>query len=82
MPTVTLRWLAAWALLFCAGACAHGKDDQTICPEYREQRCLAGQECAMNQERGCKICLCKGTRTGPDGKPLPPTVTPPDPRNP
>jgi hypothetical protein len=55
-------------------ACAHGKDDKTVCPEYRAQRCLAGQECAMDKDRGCKVCRCEGvSQTGPDGNPtLPP----------
>jgi hypothetical protein len=51
-------------------ACAHGKEDRTICPEYRAQRCLAGQECAMDKDRGCKVCHCEGVvKTGPDGNP-------------
>ena len=51
-------------------ACAHGKDDKTICPEYRAQRCLAGQQCVMDKDRGCQVCRCEGVvQTGPDGNP-------------
>ena len=61
----------ALALLLAASfACAHGKDDRTICPEYREQRCLAGQKCALDKVRGCEICQCESpSSTGPDGNP-------------
>ena len=31
--------VAAIVLIGCSFACAHGKSDQTICPEYRAQRC-------------------------------------------
>ena len=51
-------------------ACAHGKDDKTVCPEYRGQRCLAGQQCVMDKDRGCQVCRCEGVvQTGPDGNP-------------
>jgi hypothetical protein len=65
MRAALLALLASLAL-----ACAHGKDDKTICPEYRAQHCLAGQECALDKERGCKVCHCEGvSQTGPDGNP-------------
>lgn len=62
-----MRVFLAAALLLCA--CAHGKDDRTICPEYRGQRCLGAQTCAIDKQRGCEVCACKGTNIGPDGKP-------------
>src|SRR5438132_224713 len=48
-----MRALLAAALLLCA--CAHGKDDRTICPEYRGQRCLGAQTCALDKQRGCEV---------------------------
>ena len=61
------------ALLLALCACAHGKSDQTICPEYRTQRCLAGQQCSMDKARGCKVCQCEGVvQTGADGNPTMP----------
>lgn len=40
-------------------ACAHLKDDQTVCAEYREMRCLAGTTCDYDKLRGCKVCQCR-----------------------
>ncbi len=57
-------------VLALAGACAHGKDNRTICAEYRGQRCLAGQTCTMDKQRGCEVCQCRpAANTGPDGNP-------------
>jgi hypothetical protein len=59
-------------VLALGGACAHayGKDDRTICAEDRGQRCLAGQTCAMDKQRGCELCQCRPAgNTGPDGNP-------------
>ncbi len=63
-----MRAFLAAALLLCA--CAHGKDDRTVCPEYRGQRCLAGQTCTLDKQRGCEVCQCApATNVGADGKP-------------
>jgi hypothetical protein len=65
-----MRRALALALVAAALACAHGKEDKTICPEYRDQRCVTGQDCALDKERGCKVCRCEGmSQTGPDGNP-------------
>lgn len=40
------------------GACAHMREDTTVCPEYRELRCLTSVECSMDEQRGCKVCRC------------------------
>lgn len=40
------------------GACATLKNDRTVCPEYRELRCVGGAECSMDEVRGCKVCQC------------------------
>ena len=61
---------AALLLLALCSACAAGKENTTICEEYRDQRCLAGQECTLDKERGCELCRCKPAgNTGPDGNP-------------
>jgi hypothetical protein len=52
-----MRALLFGALGLCG--CAHFQSkDQTICPEYRSQVCLAGQQCSMDEERGCRVCQC------------------------
>jgi hypothetical protein len=54
--------VAALALTF---GCAHSqKKDSTICPEYRDQVCLAGQDCNMDQTRGCRVCQCTSFDSG------------------
>jgi hypothetical protein len=59
-------------LLLLALACATGKGNQTICEEYRGQRCVAGQDCELDKERGCEVCHCRpASSTGPDGNPTP-----------
>jgi hypothetical protein len=63
---VRILSLAAVALLT---ACATLKNDLTVCPEYRDQRCAFGSECSMDKERGCKVCQCAppaGTLIEPD----------------
>jgi hypothetical protein len=65
-----MRAAVAAVLAALSFACAHGKDDKTVCPEYRGQRCLAGQQCVMDKDRGCQVCRCEGvTQTGADGNP-------------
>jgi hypothetical protein len=63
-----MRAFVAAALLLCA--CAHAKDDTTVCPEYRGQRCLTAQKCSLDKQRGCEVCQCSPAAVmGPDGKP-------------
>jgi hypothetical protein len=49
-----------WIALALTLGCAHSKQkkDGTICPEFRDQVCLAGQDCTMDQSRGCRVCQC------------------------
>lgn len=61
---------AVFAALVLLCACAHAREERTVCPEYRGQRCLAGQTCALDKQRGCEICQCSpATGVGPDGNP-------------
>jgi hypothetical protein len=50
------------------------KSDRTVCPEYRDLRCMTRVECSMNAARGCQVCQCS-----PSGAP---TGIPPDRRFP
>jgi hypothetical protein len=47
--------LAILAALF---GCATLRRDETVCPEYRDIRCLAGAECSVDNPRGCRVCRC------------------------
>lgn len=38
--------------------CASLKNDKTVCPEYRELRCMAAPDCSLDQSRGCRVCRC------------------------
>jgi hypothetical protein len=66
-------WLAA---LLCLGACATMKKDQTVCPEFRNLRCVGRTVCDMDQNRGCRVCRCEDatnlTDPGPPENPSPP----------
>ncbi|HYV66079.1 MAG TPA: hypothetical protein VE964_07535 [Myxococcales bacterium] len=65
-----MRALLAAALLLCACAHAKEKEESTVCPESRGQRCLTAQKCALDKQRGCEVCQCSpASGTGPDGKP-------------
>lgn len=54
-----MKTLLGFALLLSVG-CSHfqPKKDGTICPEYRDQVCMAGQNCTMDTQRGCRVCQC------------------------
>jgi hypothetical protein len=57
-------------------ACAHVPQDQTVCPESRDVRCLTRTTCAMDAARGCRVCQCEAAAAeGPDGKPQLPPAT-------
>jgi hypothetical protein len=61
-------------LIFAALACAHLKEDKTVCAESRGLRCLTREICAMDEQRGCQVCRCESAMNlGPDGKPAPPS---------
>jgi hypothetical protein len=53
---MTIRFL----LLLAAGVlgCASLKNDTTVCSEYRGLRCYSGADCAMDEQRGCRVCRC------------------------
>ena len=46
-------------LVTLCSACAHLKDDQTVCAEYRGMRCVGGTICAYDKLRECKVCQCQ-----------------------
>ncbi|WP_428266890.1 hypothetical protein [Haliangium sp.] len=52
------RWMLTVVVLLVCSACAANKKDNTVCPEYRSMRCMAGVRCSMDQERGCRVCQC------------------------
>jgi hypothetical protein len=39
--------------------CAHVKNDQAVCPEYRDIRCVGEARCSYDRGRGCKVCQCQ-----------------------
>jgi hypothetical protein len=45
-------------LLLLTAGCAWAKKDTSVCPEYRDQHCVAGQSCSMDNARGCRVCQC------------------------
>jgi len=68
-------------LLLALCACAHLKEDQTVCQESRDVRCLGRTACTMDAARGCRVCRCEAVSTeGPDGRPQPPPPPSNDPR--
>jgi len=54
-----LRFTAAVVVALAVAACAHVKDDETVCPEHRDLRCMSGTDCAMDRARGCRVCQCQ-----------------------
>jgi hypothetical protein len=76
---VARRLLVVLVLFPCwlAGAsCAHQQKDRTVCPEYRNMRCVAGPRCSMDHARGCRVCQCDAfdqpSEHPPDDNALPP----------
>ena len=49
---------AAITSILAMAACATMKSDETICPEYRELRCMTDTQCTMDKERACQVCRC------------------------
>jgi hypothetical protein len=68
-----LAWLFMALLL---GSCASMQKDQTVCPEFRNIRCMGRTQCDMDQSRGCRVCKCEDATTlsdpGPPENPTPP----------
>lgn len=52
-----MRTIVAAITLALAAGCVHSQSE-SICAEYRGQFCVAGQACAFNKVRGCKVCQC------------------------
>ena len=74
--------LLVFLALVASSACATLRGDQTVCPEYRDMRCVTAPECSLDVARGCRVCQCspangdeKGTPRGP---PRLPSGVPPD----
>jgi hypothetical protein len=70
-----MRWLVFSTLLFLA-SCAHLKNDESVCPEYRNIICATAPECSTDPQRGCKVCQCSPAAADADGKI--PSATSPD----
>ena len=43
-------------------SCATLRKDQTVCPEYRELRCMADVDCTYDQNKGCRVCACADSK--------------------
>lgn len=66
------RVIGILVLPIASFACAHAKDDATVCPEYRNVRCLSDLICSTDKERGCRVCRCEsalGNEDEPGTKP-------------
>jgi len=47
------------AIVGVALACTRDvRKDPSVCPEYRDMRCMTSTVCSMDQRRGCKVCAC------------------------
>ena len=66
MLLVVLVGCSSW---LASASCAHHQKDRTVCPEYRELRCVAGTRCSMDQARGCRVCQCAPFDQPPEGPP-------------
>jgi hypothetical protein len=64
--------LLATAVTFAG--CGHLHDSKTVCPEYRDIRCVAGVDCSYDRARGCEVCRCAPLPTS--GALLPPADAP------
>ncbi|HTT71014.1 MAG TPA: hypothetical protein VMG32_07290 [Anaeromyxobacteraceae bacterium] len=53
------RQLALGVALAALGGCAPLRSSETVCPEYRDLRCLTRVECSMDRGRGCEVCRCE-----------------------
>ncbi len=63
------RRLLGLVLLLASGAalsCATLKKDQTVCPEFRNLRCVGRTVCDMDEQRGCRTCACEDATNLPE----------------
>lgn len=56
--------IGLWLLGAAVGCFRQTMDDRTVCDEYRDLRCLTSTECAMDHQRGCRVCRCSDTGIG------------------
>jgi hypothetical protein len=57
------------ALLLFLSGCATLKKDQTVCPEFRNLRCVGRTVCDLDQDRGCRVCKCEDATNLPEPGP-------------
>jgi hypothetical protein len=67
-------------LLVALAGCATLKNDSTVCPEYRNLRCVAGESCSYDGARGCRVCQCNNMDAKPGDPPA--GIAPGDPSQP
>jgi hypothetical protein len=70
LTTTVLSLAASLAGLSCATL----RKDQTVCPEFRELRCMTEVDCTYDQGRGCRVCACSDAKVA---VPPPETAFPP-----
>jgi hypothetical protein len=58
-------------LLVAGSGCRQVKDDQTVCPEYRDVRCVGDVRCTLDKDRGCKVCRCEALNADTVSEPQP-----------
>jgi hypothetical protein len=77
-----LRTVPAVFLLLALG-CSHesaeqrARREQSLCPESRSMRCIAGKQCSYDRERKCEVCQCEQMLGTPPEAPNSPTSGPP-----
>ena len=65
-----MRRVALIGVLVASGCVTALQQQSTVCPEYRNIRCVTAPECSMAQQRGCQVCQCRP----PSGNPVPPDL--------
>lgn len=71
------------ALLLLAPGCSHesaekrARREQSLCPEARSLRCIAGKQCSYDRERKCEVCQCEQMLGPSNEPPTSPTSGPP-----
>jgi hypothetical protein len=73
-----LALAAAAALLACAGP---GRaEHRNLCPDS-QTRCVTGEDCSFDRNRGCFVCVCREPEAAPQRPAWVPEVPgPPPPR--
>ena len=70
-------------LLLLALGCSHesaekrARREQSLCPEARSLRCIAGKHCSYDRERKCEVCQCEQMLGTPPEPPTGPSSGPP-----